>query len=141
MKTFRKQIVRLSAAGAACLVMASSASALLLSRESERAQETLTQYERTGDVVSCLQLRQIRNTDAPDDYTLLIEAAGGDMYLNELNGRCIGLARWQRYTLRSLLSKMCRGDIIQVMDTSGRQMGSCSIGDFEKLSKIENTND
>lgn len=101
----------------------------------ERAQEKLSQYEKTGDSVSCVMLRSIRDTDILDDYTMLIQASG-DMYLNELSGRCSGLAREGRYVHRSTGARMCKGDIIQVIDSFGTMRGSCSLGDFEKLMEI-----
>lgn len=129
---------RLIFGSAAAIVMTSSASAFLFGRESDRAQETLSQYERTGETVTCLSLHNIRDTDAVDDYTLLVEAPRGEMYINELNNRCIGLAREQRYVHKTSQNQLCRGDIIQVMDSFGNPLGSCGLGDFEKLSKIEN---
>jgi len=134
----RKLSIRLCLSAAAAMVMTTSAGAFLLGRESDRAKEMLSQYERTGETVSCINLRRVEDTDAVDDYTLLVEARGGDMYLNELSGRCIGLEWEQRYIRQSTQNQMCRGDIIQVIDTFGHPRGSCGLGDFEKLSKIEN---
>ncbi len=135
----RKTLVsRIVIGGLIAAVTATSASALLLGRESDRAQELLSQYEKTGETVNCISLRRVKDTDAVDDYTMLIEASGGDMYLNELSGRCIGLSFEQRYIHKASQSQMCRGDIIQVIDAFGKPRGSCGLGDFEKLSKIEN---
>ncbi|WP_425409095.1 hypothetical protein [Hyphococcus sp.] len=130
-------ITKLSCAGIAAALATTSAGAFFLERESDRAKEMLSQYERTGETVSCLSLRRVDDTDAVDDFTLLVEARGGDLYLNELNGRCIGLEREQRYVRKSTQAQMCRGDIIQVVDNSGISFGSCGLGEFEKLSKIE----
>ena len=129
---------RLIMGSVAVIVMTTSASALLFNRESDRAQEMLSQYERTGETVTCLSLHNIRDTDAVDDFTLLVEAPRGEIYLNELNNRCIGLAREQRYIHKTSQNKLCKGDIIQVVDSFGNPLGSCGLGEFEKLSKIEN---
>lgn len=133
-----KYASRLFLGGVAAMVMTTSAGAFLLGRESDRAQQMLSEYERTGETVTCLSLNTIRDTDAVDDFTLLVEAPRGEMYLNELSGRCIGLAREQRYSHKTSQNKLCKGDIIQVMDSFGNPLGSCGLGDFEKLSKIEN---
>lgn len=118
------------------LVAVSAASgALAYASSSDKVQKTLSKYEKTGEVVSCLMLASVRDTDALDDYTLLVEASG-DVYLNELNGRCSGLGREGRYARRSSGSRMCRGDIIHVLDSFGNVRGSCSLGSFEKLSEI-----
>lgn len=134
----RKLSAGLIFSAAAALVMTTSAGAFLLGRDSDKAQETLSKYERTGEMVSCVQLRQIEDTDALDDYTLLVELRNGDMYLNELSGRCIGLEREQRYVHQTTMTRMCRGDIIRVLDSFGNERGGCGLGDFEKLSKIDN---
>lgn len=124
-----KQIVLCAAAS---ILSISAASAVFAK---DKAQEVLSKYEKTGETQTCLMLRSVRDTDALDDYTLLVEA-GGSIYLNELNGRCIGLAREQRYTRQSPQARMCKGDIIQVVDFSGITLGSCSLGEFEKLTEL-----
>ncbi|WP_133162419.1 hypothetical protein [Hyphococcus luteus] len=101
-------------------------------------EDILSKYEKTGETVSCLSLRSVRDTDVIDDYAMLVEA-GGEVYLNELNGRCIGLAREERYVHDAVIGRMCRGDIIRVMDSFGNPLGSCSLGDFEKLNEISET--
>jgi hypothetical protein len=129
---------KLFISAAALIVMTTSAGALLLGRESDKAKEMLSQYERTGEAVSCVLLRNVEDTDAVDDYTLLVEMRNGEMYLNELSGRCAGLEFEQRYVHESTASRMCRGDTIRVLDAFGTERGGCGLGDFEKLSKIEN---
>lgn len=102
----------------------------------DKVQELLSKYEKTGESQSCLMLSTVRDTDALDDYTLLVEASGGVVYLNELNGRCSGLGREGRYVRRSPSTQMCKGDIIRVINSFGATLGSCSLGAFEKLSEI-----
>ena len=109
--------------------------ALALASSSDKAQKILSKYEKTGESVNCLMAHSVRDTDALDDYTLLVEASGG-VYLNELNGRCAGLGREGRYVRKSSDTRMCKGDIIRVVDSFGTMTGSCSLGAFEKLSEI-----
>ncbi len=106
------------------------------SSRADKAQEELSKYEKTGNSVSCLMLRSIRDTDILDDFTMLVEASG-KTYLVEMSGRCSGLAREGRYVHRANGSSMCQGDIIQVIDSFGTMRGSCSLGDFEELSEIQ----
>ncbi|WP_375202697.1 DUF6491 family protein [Hyphococcus sp.] len=122
------------AAGLVCAMMASGALAVMSA--SEKAQATLSKYEKTGESRNCLMLSSVRDTDPLDDYTLLVEASGGAVYLNELNGRCTGLGRERRYVRRSSSTNMCKGDIIRVIDSFGNTRGSCSLGAFEALSEI-----
>ena len=119
--------------GLCVAVMTTGAYALMSS--SEKMQEKLSKFEKTGETVNCLMNRAVRDTDALDDYTLLVEASDG-VYLNELNGRCSGLEREGRYVRKSPEARMCKGDIITVIDTFGTMLGSCSLGAFEKLSEI-----
>ncbi len=127
-----RRILTLALAGFVAAGTAGAAFAL----SSEEAQKKLAKYEKTGEAVTCLPLHSVRDTDALDDYTLLVEASGGSVYLNELNGRCSGLGREERYVRRSSNARMCKGDIIRVIDSFGTTMGSCSLGAFEKLSEL-----
>ncbi len=122
------------AAGLSAAMMASGALAVMAA--GEKAQEVLSKYEKTGDSRNCLMLSSVRDTDPLDDYTILVEASGGAVYLNELNGRCSGLGREGRYVRRSSSTNMCKGDIIRVIDSFGNTRGSCSLGAFEQLSEI-----
>ena len=124
----------LKSAIAACAVAGTVSAAFALS--SEEAQKKLAKYEKTGETLTCLPLHSVRDTDALDDYTLIVEATGGGVYLNELNGRCSGLGREERYVRRSSNPRMCQGDIIRVMDSFGTMLGSCSLGAFEKLAEL-----
>ncbi|WP_428408925.1 hypothetical protein [Hyphococcus sp.] len=126
-----RRILKTALLGFAMAATASTAFAL----SSKEAQKKLSKYEKTGETLTCLPLHAVRDTDALDDYTLLVEATGG-VYLNELNGRCSGLGREERYVRRSSDARMCKGDIIRVIDSFGTTMGSCSLGAFEKLSEL-----
>jgi hypothetical protein len=108
------------------------------SSKADKAQEELSKYEKTGNSVSCVMLRSIRDTEILDDFTMLVETPG-KTYLVELSGRCSGLAREGRYVHRSTGTSMCQGDIIQVIDSFGTMRGSCNLGEFEELSEIEQT--
>lgn len=106
----------------------------------EDSAKVLAGYEKTGESVNCLQLRRVRGTDPLDDYAIIFEA-GGKAYLNELNGRCIGLSREKRFSYRTPVSQICKGEIIRVFDSFGQFAGSCSLGEFQELSKLEEEND
>jgi len=121
-------------AGFASAILATGA--LAFAPAKDKVQELLSKYEKTGESQNCLMLSAVRDTDALDDYTLLVEASGAAVYLNELNGRCTGLGREGRYVRRSSSSQMCKGDIIRVINSFGATLGSCSLGAFEKLSEI-----
>ena len=125
-------VSRLGAAAAGCAI------ALGLgfgAAAGDRADRVLANYEKTGDTVSCLGLSQVRDSDPLDDYAILFEASG-KTYLNELNGRCNQLGRERRFSYRTPQNRICKGDIITVIDSIGITVGSCSLGEFQALSKI-----
>lgn len=103
----------------------------------DKAPDILAGYEKTGKTVNCIPRTRIRDQDVVDDYSIIFETSGRKLYLNELNGRCIGLAREERFSIRSPESRMCSGEIITVFDSFGNTWGSCSLGDFQELSVIE----
>lgn len=103
----------------------------------DKGPEVLAGYEKTGKSVNCIPRRQIRDQDVVDDYSIIFETSGRKLYLNELKGRCIGLGREERFVTKSPETGMCSGEIITVFDSFGNTWGSCSLGDFQELTAIE----
>ena len=101
-------------------------------------EEKLGPYERTGEYRNCVPLRQIRSTNAVDDRHILVRV-GSDYYLNRLSGRCAGIDRnFNRIQYKTSLNQLCQNEIITVVDNSqGFTIGSCGLGKFEKLLKVE----
>ena len=123
------------AAMTAVLSLALATGAAALARK-DKTEEILAKYEKTGEMTTCINTRIARDIDVLDDYSLLV-LSGGEYYLNEFSGRCSGLGRERRYVHESSNGQMCRGDIIRVIDMTGRPGGSCSLGSFEKLGELE----
>ena len=98
----------------------------------------LSDYEKTGEMVSCLPLTTVKDSDPIDDGAILFETNNGEVYLSELRGTCIGLARNKRFSYKTTQNQICKGDIITVANPVGQPLGSCSLGEFEALSKIAN---
>lgn len=106
---------------------------------SEAAAERLADFERTGETESCLPLRSIDQIRPLDERHFLVKVGVNDYYLNEVSGRCNSAHR-PNYRLQytTSLSQLCRLEIISVIDNStGFTAGSCSLGDFERLEKVE----
>lgn len=101
---------------------------------SDRAREVLSKYNYTGEAKLCLRSQRIKYVDILDDWTLLIEMAGKDYYVNHLTHRCPGLKLEDRfsYTLRGL-TQLCNTDVITVLHTDFIKGASCGLGKFEKL--------
>lgn len=120
-------------ASAACATSSADESEM-----SEAAAERLAQFERTGETQSCLPLRSIAQIKPLDDRHFLVRA-GSQYYLNKVSSRCHNAHRSNyRLQYRTSQSQLCRLEIINVVDNStGFTAGSCSLGDFEKLTEIE----
>lgn len=124
---------------AAALTLAGCATASGDRELSTRAAERLAEFDRTGEVESCLGLRRISQITPLDNHHFLVRAGLNDYYLNEVSGSCSGAARaGNRLQYTTSLSQLCRNEIITVVDNSnGFTVGSCGLGGFERLEKLE----
>ena len=98
---------------------------------------SLAGLEKTGETTNCLPLQSIRDTDIISDTAIIYTVTGGQKYINELNGSCTRLAREGRFSYKTTQNRACSGDILSVTDEFGTFLGSCSLGDFERLSPAE----
>ncbi len=121
------------------LVWAAGCATTYAESVNERAAGILEQHDRTGEVKSCLSLRQISSIDAIDENTLLIKTGVNDYYVNDLTSRCNGATRNStRFEYSTSIGQLCRNDILKVVDNGGGFLiGSCGVGSFEKLEKKE----
>jgi hypothetical protein len=106
-------------------------------RVNESAAAKFAQYERTGDVTTCMNLRRIDSISAIDEKTLLIKSGVNDYYVSDLSNRCSGsTSTFNRFQYRSTTGQLCRNDIIEIIDNAtGMLSGSCGMGSFEKLTR------
>lgn len=101
------------------------------------AAEKLAQYERTGEIKTCLTTTQISSITAVDERTLLIRSGVNDYYVSDLSSDCNGATRGSnRFEYSTSTAQLCRNEIIRIVDnTGGFLTGSCGMGSFEKLMK------
>lgn len=106
------------------------------------AADQLAQFERTGDVTSCIGLRQISQITPVTESTFLVRVGTAEYYANDVSGRCNGATRNStRLEYATTLSELCRNELIRVVDnTTGVQIGGCGLGSFEKLEKKTEAN-
>jgi len=104
-------------------------------RGEKRLERILEKYEPTGETRQCVPLRYLRDSKIIDDQTIFFHGAGKKAYMNRLPHRCISLAREERFMYSTSISQLCRAEIITVLDSFGRQWGSCGLGDFEVWQK------
>ncbi len=84
-----------------------------------------------GEPVSCLPLRQVRDTDAVTDSVILFHV-GNRTYRNDLPQSCPRLSReTTAFASRTSSTQLCRGEIIRVFDPgTGFEFGACTLGAF-----------
>ena len=101
--------------------------------------DQLSEFERTGELETCLPLRRINQLEALSDDVFLVRTGANGYYLNEVKGRCNGATRSSnRIQYSTSLSQLCKLQIITIVEnTNGFTVGSCSLGDFERLEKIQ----
>jgi len=94
-------------------------------------------FTPSGDQRTCVGIARIRETNPISDTQIWFDMRGKKSYLNTTNGKCIGLAQWDRFSFQTSLSQLCRGDIITVLDNFGVRIGSCGLGDFTEYQRID----
>lgn len=103
----------------------------------EMKADPLAGFDRTGEKTSCLMLSQVDQIKPVTDELFLVRVGVNNWYLNEVSGSCNGAASgFTRLEYRTSGSSLCRLQIVNVVDNNGGFLrGSCSLGDFEKLTK------
>ena len=101
---------------------------------SSKGSEILSKFKPTGERVRCLSLRQIDSMKFVEDSIILVETSGGDWYINQTSNDCNGARANKRIEYSTTIPALCRNEIIRVVDNGGGFMvGSCSLGDFERV--------
>ncbi len=88
----------------------------------------------------CVNMRTVSRTEIIDDETILFYMRGGEIYRNYLPHRCPGLAREERFSYSTTVSRLCDIDTITVLYNHGVGLTSgpsCSLGKFHPISKDE----
>ncbi len=83
-----------------------------------------------GKPVSCIELRDVRSTEAVDD-ALIFKAHRKLLYRTDPRGGCPGASFGRTFVTRTYGGRLCRGDIVTSVDLlSGFETGHCIVGDF-----------
>lgn len=120
-----------------CLIWAAGCATAGAERINESAAAKFAEYERTGEVTTCMNVRRITSIDAIDEKTLLIKAGVSDYYVSDLSNRCAGAtSAFNRFQYRMPTGQLCRNEIIEIVDNgTGMLAGTCAMGSYEKLVK------
>ncbi len=88
----------------------------------------------------CVNMRNVSKTVVIDDQTILFYTRRGEIYRNDLPRRCSGLAREERFSYSTTVSRLCDIDTITVLYNQGVGLSSgasCGLGRFYPISKDE----
>lgn len=89
--------------------------------------------ELLGDSEDCVYLNRIDRTEVIDPQTVVFHMNGGEVYANRLPHRCPGLRHNKAIMYKTSLSKLCKVDVITVVEDMGfglSQGASCGLGSF-----------
>ena len=117
------------------LILAATLAAALLAGPGDARDKSAWRAARPdGKPVSCVQLRQIRETRVRDDSTIDFYMLGGKVYRNTLPNSCPQLGFEERFSYATSLSQLCSVDIITVLYSSPPTRGaSCGLGQFQPV--------
>lgn len=83
----------------------------------ESAAAKLAEFDRTGEVTSCLNVTQVASIEAVDEKTLLIRSGVSNYYVSDLSSRCSGATRGStRFEYTTSTSQLCRNQIVRIVD-------------------------
>jgi hypothetical protein len=103
---------------------------------SAKGAEILAKYKPTGETERCLPMRQIDSMKFIEDSIIMVKTHSDKVYFNQVSNDCNGARANQRIEYSTTIPSLCRNEIIRVVDNgSGILMGSCSLGDFERVEK------
>jgi hypothetical protein len=83
-----------------------------------------------GKKENCIDISRIKQSRVLDDQTILFEMRGGEIYLNRLPVRCVSLKIAGGFSYATSIDKLCKQDIIKVVQPSSAPATTCSIGEF-----------
>ena len=101
----------------------------------ELAAQDPAQALRQEEAERCLNIARIQEARPVSDDRIDFVMRGGEVYRNDLQPSCPGLGFERAFTYSTSLSRLCAGEIIQVVQqTGGPTLGaSCGLGEFVKI--------
>jgi len=109
---------------------------LLLSLSQLLTASAMSQGADDEEPVDCVTLAQIDRTEIIDDERIAFHMRNGDIYLNQLRRKCVGLEPGARFSYRTSSSRICRVDLITILEDFPRAFtrgASCSLGAFAPI--------
>ena len=84
---------------------------------------------QAGPPQACVQLTQLRGNRGIGSEVVLFEGVGDRVYVNRPAGGC-RLRIGETLVTRTPSNRLCRGDIVQIVNVPTGPVGSCTLGEF-----------
>lgn len=113
---------------------------LLLISFSVFASEENNELVDMSEPKRCLNLHAIKNMKIVDANNILFYARGNKLYRNTLPRKCSGLKPGSVISYNVHIGRLCRRDLISVMDKFGDRFSpasKCGLGSFEQIPILE----
>ena len=94
-----------------------------------------------GERKMCLDVMRIKETRILDDQTILLETYGGNVYMSRLPAPCVGLRIGGGFSYSTSISKLCKQDIIQVVEHGAGITSKCGLGEFILIKGVKRLSD
>jgi hypothetical protein len=94
-----------------------------------------------GEKKMCLDVVRIKETRILDDQTILLETYGGAVYISRLPARCTDLRIAGGFSYNTAISKLCKQDIITVVEQGSGIGNRCGIGEFIRIKDVRRLSD
>lgn len=115
-------------AGATLLAAVPALAAPRLSSEAKLAQAL--EGRVAGEAVNCISLRGAGSSQIIENKAIVYRS-GGTLYVNRPRLGADSLNRWDAQLTRSFSSRLCSGDVVEMIDPySGHMRGLVFLGDF-----------
>ncbi len=94
-----------------------------------------------GERKMCLDTFRIKETLVLDDQTILFETYGGAVYISRLPVRCVGLRIAGGFSYSTSINKLCKQDIIEIVNQSPFRGTRCGLGEFILIKGVKRLRD
>ena len=94
-----------------------------------------------GEREMCLNTVRIKETRILDDQTILLETYGRAIYISRLPAPCTGLKLSGGFSYDTAIGKLCKQDIIAVVEVGSGLASRCGMGEFIRIKDISRLSD
>lgn len=94
-----------------------------------------------GERSTFLDVGRIKETRILDDQTILLETYGGAVYMSRLPAPCVGLRIAGGFSYSTSISKLCKQDIIEVVEQGLSVPNKCGMGEFILIKGVRRLSD